>query len=119
MKKLLVGIVLALSGCLTYNAPPDGREQDRFRFVEVFWPLGVNPAQARPVTPNGGVNWVSCVAYYDCSEREARYLFAQDYPGVEIAAIFGHFIKPNVGETPNEFKARLLTADEVEEVRNR
>ena len=111
MKKLLFGIVLALSGCLTYNEPPVGREQDRFMFFEIFLSDGTIPASE----DNFGRHGV--VTYNHCSEREARYLFKQDFPDLEILAIYGHFAIPNHGE--QEFQVHLLTADEVEEARNR
>ena len=78
MKKLLVA--LTLSGCLTPNIPPVGREVRRARVCFAYEVPALDvidiTGETRPFR-----GWV---VYEDLSPREARYLFKRDHPGAEI-----------------------------------
>ena len=105
MKKLLFGIVLVLSGCLTYNEPPPDREPDRYWFVEIHYKVvGLHETLLLNIHGQGD----------GLSVREAEHIF-RDMMGPEAKIVFigGQFAYQDT------FKAHRLTADEVEEARSR
>ena len=77
MRKLLCCMLLVIGGCVSFNVPPASREIPKHMYVSVGYVF----------TDRGAGPLIMFGTYNNVSEREARYLFKQEFPDETIVIV--------------------------------